>query len=76
MRRSPANSPWAPAAGWKVMASIPGDLAEICPGKRQHLPASRRRLGRLEGMDAGKAVEGRDLLVDPWLYFIVQEPRG
>ena len=61
------NSPCAPAAGWKVMRVHAGDVGQSVP--RPCRSTSRQPcdvcLG-LQRMHAGKARQGRHLLVDAW----------
>ena len=76
MSSRPVNSPWAPAAGWKVKASMPVTAhsrssvcastsrqpATVCRGCRGWTPVKPRREA-VSSFTAG-------------LYFMVQEPRG
>ena len=61
----PVNSPWAPAAGWRVMASMPVismRASERVLHDAESTPCERR-LG-LVGVGFGDALEAGDELVD------------
>ena len=76
MSRTPVNSPWAPAAGWKVISAIPvishryclavsstsRQPSVACLGLRGWMPAKPGRAA------ISSSIRG--------LYFMVQEPRG
>ncbi len=63
-------------SGLEGHAVHPGDLAQELLGGVQHFQGPWTVSHRLEGVELGEARLGRGLLVDPGLYFMVQEPRG
>ena len=76
MSSSPVNSPWAPAAGWKVMASMP-----VTSHRRYSAWVTTFWQPRMVwmGWRGWMPVKpGRDASSSPnlGLYFMVQEPRG
>ena len=77
MSRSPVSSPAAPAAGCRVAASMPGDLAQRLLELDQQLAASP---GCSDAGAAGwtSARPGRPATASQTLglYFIVHDPSG
>ena len=76
MSSRPVNSPWAPAAGWKVMASMPvispRSLAEASSTSRQPWTVPSGWRGWIWAKPGRLAMSSLIL----GLYFMVQEPRG
>ena len=76
MSSTPVNSPWAPAAGWKVMSSMPviSQRYRLAVSSTSRHPAVASAGAR--GWTAVKP--GRAAISSSMrgLYFMVQEPRG
>ena len=76
MSSTPVNSPWAPAAGWKVMPSMPvisqRYFAAVSRTWRQPFTFSAPARGWIPAKP-GRAARSSSMR---GLYFMVQEPRG
>ena len=76
MSSTPVNSPWAPAAGWKVMSAMPviSQRYFLAVSMTSSQPATAASGAR--GWTEAKP--GRDAISSSMrgLYFMVQEPRG
>ena len=72
----PVSSPWAPAAGCSVVASMPAISASQLLELVHELESPLDERLRLVGMQAGEALEAATTSLTLGLYFIVQEPSG
>ena len=76
MSSTPVNSPWAPAAGWNVMPSMPVISQRYCAAVSSTCCIPLRSSAGDRGCTLAKP--GRDAISSSMrgLYFMVQEPRG
>jgi len=74
--RTPASSPWAPAAGWSDTASMPAISASIPASSCMSRSAPWLSASGVSGWRRAKPARRAMSSLSFGLYFIVHEPSG